>query len=165
MKNLKKGKLMTSIFLLSLLLCAFQCEDDIYSSRYKPISIKRTDFNNAVGLVAMKPQEIMGKIYVKDHFLLINEPNLGFHIYNNSDPSNPVKIKFLKVPGSSDVAIKSDVLYINSAVDLIALTFNDDFSDVIVTKRVKNVFPEMLSPDGDYANIPEDEIVVNWILK
>jgi len=106
-------------------------------SAYEAVILQRTDFENSTQLLTEKPLENTGKIYVKDQFLLINEPNQGFHIYDNSNPANPQKIKFLQVLGSTDISIKGQVLYINNAVDLIAVTFNDDFSGIEVTKRVK----------------------------
>lgn len=138
--------------------------DPPFESAYEPVILPRDSFETSTVLIDTKPIEETGKIYIKDQYLLINEPNEGFHIYNNSDPSNPIKIKFLKVLGSSDISIKGNVLYINNAVDLIAVTFNSDFSDIQITKRVKNVFPIMISPDGFYADPANDEVVVDWIL-
>lgn len=144
-------------------------DDDIIDveppSQYEPVILKRESFNTSVELLPPQNQDIMGKIYVKDGYLFINEPNKGFHIYDNSNPQNPVALKFLKVLGSTDVSIKQEVLYINNAVDLIAVTFNTDFSEVTVSKRVEHIFPELISPDGYRANIASDEVVVNWKLK
>ena len=133
-------------------------------SNYEAVIIPRETFETSTQLLYAKQIEETGKIYVKDQYLLINEPNKGFHIYNNSDPANPTKIKFLKVLGSSDISIKNNVLYINNAVDLIALTFNSDFSDIQITKRIKDVFPVMLSPEGFYPNPGNDEVVIDWTL-
>jgi len=134
-------------------------------SAYQAVIIQRDTFENSTELLNEQPQEQSGKIYVKDQFLLINEPNKGFHIYNNSNPENPQKIKFLKVLGSTDISIKGQVLYINNAVDLIAVTFNADFNTIEVTKRVRDVFPQLISPDGFYANLSStDDIVVDWTI-
>lgn len=138
--------------------------DPPFESAYEAVILPRDAFETSTELLDTEPLEETGKIYVKDQYLLINEPNKGFHIYNNSDPSNPIKIKFLKVLGSSDISIKGNVLYINNAVDLIALTFSADFSDVQITKRVRDVFPVMVSPDGFFTNPSNDEVVVDWTL-
>ncbi len=134
------------------------------SSAYEPVIMERDDFETSTQLVANQALAETGKIYVKDNYLIINEPNKGFHVYDNSDPSSPEKIKFLKVLGSSDISIKGNVLYFNNAVDLIAVTFNSDFSEIEVTKRIRNVFPVMLSPDQFYPNLEENEVVVDWTL-
>ncbi|MCF6296122.1 MAG: hypothetical protein L3J25_10605 [Flavobacteriaceae bacterium] len=149
--------------------CIWITDDEIitepYQSAYEAVILQREVFENSTELTAPQPIGISGKIYVKDQFLLINEPNKGFHIFDNSNPSNPVKIKFLKVLGSTDISIKGQLLYINNAVDLIAVTYNSDFSNILITKRVRNVFPILISPDGFYPNLSsETEIVVDWIL-
>lgn len=158
-------------FLLTVLFtsCLWDANDDNitevpFQTQYEAVTMQRDAFETSTELLDAKPIESTGKIYVKDQFLLINEPNQGFHIYDNSNPENPVNIKFLKVLGSTDISIKQSVLYINNAVDLIALTFNNDFSDILITKRIQDVFPVMLSPDGVFQNPSNDEVIVDWNL-
>ncbi len=90
-------------------------------SSYNPVIVKRQVLETST--ILQEPQTIVnsGKIYVKDDFLFINEKNQGFHIFNNSNPANPTNIGFLKVLGSSDLAIKNDIIYVNNATDLIAI--------------------------------------------
>jgi len=95
-----------------------------FQSNYEAIIIDREVFENSIELLAPQSAETSGKIYVKDQFLLINEPNKGFHIYNNSNPSNPIKIKFLKVLGSSDISIKDQILMRHYEVKLVLLLIN-----------------------------------------
>ena len=165
----KKTNLIT-FFALTMLFtsCIWDNDDDIidppFESAYEAVTLPRDSFEISTELLDTKPLEQTGKIYVKDQYLLINEPNKGFHIYDNSNPSNPTKIRFLKALGSSDISIKGNVLYINNAVDLIAVTFNSDFSDIQITKRIKDVFPVLLSPDGFHPNLENDDVVVNWTL-
>ncbi len=97
--------------------------------------------------------------------MFINEVREGFHIIDNSDPKNPKRIKFIRVLGATDLAIRDEVIYINQATDLIATKF-DQNNGIIVTKRIKGIFPELMSPDGFYADdIPENHVVVDWKLK
>lgn len=170
MTTLKYNPLLVLCVTLLLSSCIYfggSSPDDVdyIVESYDPVIIKREIFNASVTLMPPQKQEVMGKIYVKDNFLFINEPNKGFHIYDNTNPENPVKLKFLKVIGSTDVSIKGDVLFVNNLVDLIAITFNNTLNEVIVTKRVEGVFPELFSPDGFKADLAPDEVVVDWILK
>lgn len=163
------------IVFLGLLLSMQSCwytsrqDDDVFEPRtsdYRAITISRTDFESSVNLEPARAIENAGKIYIVNHLLFLNEKNEGFHIFDNSDPSNPEPINFLKVPGSTDIAIKNSVFYINQAVDLVTMEFDEgEPNSISVTKRNPNVFPELLSPDGFYAtDIPSDHIVIDWEL-
>lgn len=168
----------TSVLLLSIAFllvesCCFygDCKDDFDDdntsfSRYDPVYLSRTDLEQSIDLV--EPLQIInsGKIYVKDDLLFVNETRKGFHVFDNSNPENPVKIAFIAVPGSTDLAIRENVLYINQATNLIAARYNFNENQLSVTKRVGNTFPELLSPDGFYAyDVPANSIVVDWELK
>lgn len=146
-------------------------EDDDFTgepfpaSMYDPVIVKRQVLETST--VLQEPQPIInsGKIYVKDAFLFINEKNQGFHIFNNSDPENPENIGFLQVLGSTDLAIKNEVIYVNNATDLIAIQTNLETNTIEITKRIPNTFPQMFSPEGfQYTNLQEDEIIVDWTL-
>lgn len=138
---------------------------DPLPTAYTPVIMQRDAFEASTTFESSRPILNSGKIYVKDHFLFVNEKNEGFHVFDNSDPQNPINIGFLKALGSSDLAIKNDVIYINNAVDLIAIQPDFATSTLAITKRIPNTFPQMYSPDGfGYYNLQEDEIIVNWIL-
>jgi hypothetical protein len=119
----------------------------------------------------LEPAKVVkpGRIYIKDNYIFINEKYHGVHIINNADPSNPVNEGFLRIPGCLDMAMKGNILYTDNAVDLIAidLSFPDN---IMVTKRIKNIFPELLPPVTDEIpwyyradNRPENTIIVEWI--
>ncbi len=52
-----------------------------------------------------------GKIYTYGSTLFINELNAGIHVINNSNPQNPVPLKFIKILGNVDIAVKDNILY------------------------------------------------------
>ena len=151
--------------------CPFlvDCEGDDFietASRYEPIFLNRVDFEKSVNLKKSLAIGTSGKIYVKDNLLFINELNKGFHVYDNSDPANPKSIKFLEAPGSTDLAIRNTMIYINQATDLIAVEYNAATNTASLTKRIPNTFPKLRSPDGFEAyDIPENSVVVDWKLK
>lgn len=135
-------------------------------SFYEPQFLSRTEFDESIKLVDAKPIVNSGKIYVKDNLLFINEKNEGFHIYDNTDPSNPKRVKFLEAPGATDMAIRNNTAFVNQAVDLVALEIDYTNISVTTTKRIKNTFPELNSPDGFFpSNIPAGSIVFNWKLR
>ncbi|WP_108803684.1 hypothetical protein [Aquimarina sp. Aq107] len=133
-------------------------------SQYEPILLDRNDFENSVSLKDPISINTSGKIYSKDNLLFINEVHKGFHIYDNTDPTSPTPLKFLEAPGSTDLAIRDNMIYINQATDLIAVEYNNA-DGITLTKRVINVFPEMRSPDGFLPfDIPENNVVIGWTL-
>src|SRR5690606_23338861 len=107
-----------------------------------------------------------GKIYFKDGFIFINEELKGIHVIDNRDPHNPVNSAFIEIPGNIDMAIKNDVLYADSYIDLVAI----DISDVNNPKeveRITEVFPYTVPEVKDasllMAELDEKKgVVVDW---
>ncbi|OOV18741.1 hypothetical protein [Flavobacterium sp. LM4] len=94
--------------------------------------------------------------------MFINDVNKGFHVYDYSDPKNPVRLQFIKAPGATDLAIIDDVIYINQAVDLVTIKYNSATKKIDITNRNKNVFPQKKSPNGFSGNPRENEIIIDW---
>jgi hypothetical protein len=144
------------------------CSDYYPGSMYIPVLMDRLEMENAVKLESARPISQPGKIYVKDSYLFIVEKHKGVHIIDNSNPAEPENISFLHVDGIRDVAMKTDVLYADNAVDLIAIQFNEARTAVSVSKRIRNYFPEMTPPDGlnlpdyVYKNRPDNTVIVDW---
>ena len=137
--------------------------DSIFS-RFDPVTLTVAELENSIEIQNKKEVVEASKIYIINDYIFINDKRTGFHIFDNSDTSNPIKKKFLKVPGATDIAIRNNVLYINQATDLVVLTFDFSTLTAVVSKRIKNVFPELQSPDGKLF-YEEGEVVINWIQK
>jgi hypothetical protein len=111
--------------------------------------------------------EKLGKIYYKDGLIYVNELYKGIHIFDNSDPSNPEKIKFIQIPANKDIAIKGDRLYADNYTDLVTLNISD-FENIMVVSRVKNIFPKASQEhpeayQGYFECVDESMgIVVGW---
>ncbi|HMI01788.1 MAG TPA: hypothetical protein VK541_04855 [Pedobacter sp.] len=121
------------------------------------------------------PAEIKSpaKIYYKDNYILISERYKGVHIVDNADPKNPVIKGYISVPGCVDMSIKESTLYVDNAVDLVAIDLSKIAAGQIeVKKRIKETFPELVPPDGmgipfryTKANRPKNSVIVNWVKK
>ena len=94
-----------------------------------------------VGITNPIKAEKSGKIYIYQDFLFINEPSKGIHIYNNSNPSAPVNVAFLQIPGNVDLAVSNNILYADSYVDLLAFDLSA-MENIKQVKRVKDVFKQ-----------------------
>jgi len=139
-------------------------DPDFINRKYTPVFMKRSDLEQSVSFQpGARAIENPGKIYYKAPFIYINERYKGVHIINNSNPQNPVNAGFIVAPGCIDMAAKGSILYIDNAVDLVAF----DLSSKQVSKRIRDVFPEPLSPDNEsfYSNSDrKDLILVEWKL-
>jgi hypothetical protein len=129
--------------------------------QYVPVFMERSELEKSV-FFQETTQELKkpGKIYYKAPYLYINERYKGVHIFDNSNPAQPTKKGFIVAPGCIDMAIKENILYIDNSVDLVAF----DLGTKQVTKRIKEVFPEPLSPDNlSYVGNRKDGLVlIGW---
>jgi hypothetical protein len=161
-----KKTLLLLLIVFTFSSCLRLTNDDSWEeNQYKPVLLQRSVFEKSI--VLENPQTIIksGKIYIKGDLMFINDVNKGFHVYDYSDPKNPVRLQFIKAPGATDLAIIDDVIYINQAVDLVTITYNAITKKIDITNRNKNVFPQKKSPNGFSGNHKENEIIIDWEAK
>lgn len=123
-----------------------------------------------IATVAAQPTAKAGKIYAYGNYIFQNDQNKGIHIIDNSVPANPQKLAFLKIPFSTEIAIKGNYLYTNSVSDLLVFNLANPQQPSLV-KRVSNAFPvvnqEYPPFERGYFECvdPSKGIVVDWQLK
>jgi hypothetical protein len=152
--------------ILSLPVILFSCKDkteEVYTVNepvYMSYDQLRNSFKVAGGQEIIHP----GKIYFKDNYIFVNEYQKGIHVVDNSNPESPQIIKFIDIPGSVDMAIKDDILYADSYVDLVAIDISN-INDIREVKRIENVFPYMI-PACDNGVVESVDmaqgVVVGW---
>ncbi|EMR04587.1 LVIVD repeat-containing protein [Cesiribacter andamanensis] len=107
-----------------------------------------------------------GRIYVKDHLLIINERFKGFHLIDNSDPANPQPLLFLEVPGAGNMAMQGSFMYVDNMTDLLTLDLSN-LQDIREVNRQKGVFdgrqnyPPMRNVAFECVD-PKRGVVVGW---
>ena len=161
-------KTIRNIFLPAILIFAtFSCADK-YTEEFtanKPVYMSYETLRSAVKYVAERELRKPGKIYFKDDLIFINEQFEGVHIIDNEDPENPENIGFIEIPGNVDIAIKNNILYADSYVDLVAIDISD-INNPSEVSREEDVFPYTLPPyEEDYrlAEIDEEKgVVTGW---
>lgn len=131
---------------------------------YMPFNDFRASFRKTEARDSITP----GKIYFKDNYLFINDPGKGIHVIDNSNPSSPQKIAFYEILGNVDMAIKGNILFADSYIDLLAIDITD-VNNPQEVGRLKNVFPEIM-PEGDiwypYACVDRSKgVIVGWEVK
>lgn len=154
---------------MPLLTSCWGLVDPVPVSAYQPILMSRAQLEASIKMLEPLPISNAGKLYQYGHYILVNERYKGVHLIDNSEPAAPKKLGFIQVPGSVDFAVKENVLYVDNAVDLVAISLND-INHIRVSKRVRDAFPAMLPPDNitgsyDKAGAPEDAVIVGWELK
>jgi hypothetical protein len=120
-----------------------------------PIYMSYDDLRASFEVTAEKELARPGKIYFKDQFMYINEYQQGIHVVNISDPSTPHKVAFISIPGNVDMAIRNEVLYADSYLDLVLIDISDPANPEEI-KRIEEIFEYVIPPyDNDF---PLDEI-------
>lgn len=166
MKNIYKSAF--SLFLGIILISA--CDDQIIETYMAnvPIYITYDELRAAIQTEEAKTLENPGKIYFYNDYLFINEYLEGIHIINNTDPSSPENIAFIKIPGNVDISIKDNILYADSYVDLVAIDISD-LNNISEVNRLENILPYILPPYDENYRVDdidyEKGIVVDWELK
>jgi hypothetical protein len=166
---MKRMITLPGIFALTVLML-FSCEDKKFLTQTAnvPVYLSYEDLRKTIEVT--EPAEIRrpGKIYFKDNYIYINEFMEGVHVVNISDPSAPAPEAYIPVPGSVDMAIKDNVLYLDSYTDLVMIDITDPAAPV-EQGRIEDILEYTLPPyDNEYplAEVDEEEgVVTGWEVK
>ncbi|MFL5787787.1 MAG: LVIVD repeat-containing protein, partial [Flavisolibacter sp.] len=161
-----------SLGILTLILfsvCLFMqgCLKDSCRNRYtlyRPIYKKLSEIRAEMKLEAAKPLQRIGKIYVYNQYIFINEINKGIHIINNSNPTHPQNTGFISIPGNVDIAVKDNYLYADSYSDIVVLDITNPASISPVT-FLDNVLKEYGYYWGTLSTLDSVNILVDYIPK
>lgn len=157
-------------FAMLILLFTSACTDKIYETftANAPVYMSYDDLRSAVKMTEARELNNPGKIYFKDQYIFINEKMKGVHVFDVSSPNNPQNRGFIEIPGNIDIAIKDNVLYADSYIDLVSIDVSS-FSSIKEVGRVEKVFPYTLPEyDKDYPLAKIDEtkgVITGWETK
>lgn len=152
--------------------CIFflSCDDATYRE-YKGNSPLYMSYNDLRSAVAIKQNVDLvnpGKIYYKDNYIFIVDELKGVHVYDNSDPSSPVKKAFVNIPGVVDISISGYIMYADSYVDLVILDVQD-VENIHETGRVIDILPYTVPATGNelpVGNVDAGKgVVTGWEVK
>jgi hypothetical protein len=151
-------------FLLASVLFLQACEDDCQETityiSYQPVFMLTEELRSAVAMEAPRNLETPGKIWIYGQMLLINEPLKGIHVFDNTDPENPQSRGFINIPGNVDMAVRGNLLYADSYIDLVMI----DLSNPLEAKEVGRI--QGAFPMGSYHNYgwidPSKGVLVDW---
>lgn len=165
------AKIIPIIVVVSLFsLFFYSCEDATYREYKgnKPVYMSYTDLRTAVKTEQNADLKNPGKIYFKDGFIFIIEELKGIHVFDNKNPSDPVKKALIKVPGVVDMSISGNILYADSFVDLVALDVKD-VDNIREVGRAKDIMTYTVPPvKNEFPLTSVDKkkgVVIGWELQ
>jgi hypothetical protein len=132
---------LTTLLGLSVLLegCSEKCQITNEYTYYEPVYTTIEAIRDGVEIMPPQKVQAAGKIYFKDGIIFVNEPGDGVHIFDDRDPSHPLPLSFLKIPGNYDLAVKGNTLYADSYVDLVAFDISD-VNNIHEVSRLEGAF-------------------------
>ncbi len=159
------------IFTFFALAVAFSACMDTYTEVFtanSPVYMSYGDLRKAVKPTAARDLVNPGKIYFKDNYIFVVEDRKGVHIINLANPASPQKVGFIEIPGCVDIAIKYNILYADSYVDLVAIDVSN-LNNIKEVSRLNDVLPYLVPPtDNEYRMAQVDKekgVVVDWEIK
>jgi hypothetical protein len=165
--NTQKNRRYINYILLVILIGFAGCQDKVFETYElnSPVYLSYDELREAVTDTLPINLEHPGKIYIKGNYLFINEVRKGIHVVDNSNPEAPEVLRFIDIPGNIDLAVKDDILYADSYVDLITLDISD-LSDIKEIGRIEDVFSYSLPPYESQQRLGEVDqsqgVVVSW---
>lgn len=125
------------------LIFVFSCEDKVEITRrykvYEPVYESLAEIREGFEVSGPASLEGRGKIYLYEEFILINAPGKGIHVIDNHDPENPEPVNFITIPGNFDMAVRGDLLYADSYMDLLVIDISD-IHNIHIDNRIENIF-------------------------
>ena len=87
-----------------------------------------------------RPLKNTAKIYYKDSTIYIIEKDSGIHVIDNRVPATPKPIRFIKMMGCADIAIKGTTMYADNYTDLVTLDVSNPNQPKMVN-RLTGMYP------------------------
>jgi len=100
-----------------------RCIERIQSA--SPIYMSYNELRSSVRVSQARPMDDVGRIYVFQNTLYVNERNRGIHVIDNTDPFDPQPLRFIEIPGNLDIEIRGSRLYADSFIDLVTLDISN----------------------------------------
>ncbi|MFT7453285.1 MAG: hypothetical protein ACI9VN_004023, partial [Patescibacteria group bacterium] len=159
MKSEKLFLLLAVLFIFSLQSCVKdKCQREVTYVKSTPIYATLEEIRSPVQMDEARELEDPGKIYFYNNYIFINEKRAGVHIFDNSNPSSPLNIGFLNIPGNVDIAIRNDIMLADNYIDLLSIDINDP-SNPFLVKRTTEVFPSFgTSEEGILVYVEQEEV-------
>lgn len=166
---------MRNLVFLFVTVCFLSCHSDKVQTDLVNVAVpklmSKAAFRSSVKVESPQPIEEAGKIYAYNNYIFVNDKFKGIQVIDNSNPSSPKAIAYIKILGNKDLSVKNDYLYADSATDLIVFDVSD-INKIKAIARLEDVFSayDFQIPEGaDYTDFGDfnnnDEIIVGWTIE
>jgi hypothetical protein len=92
--------------------CEERCDNGVsYFNSFSVETITLEELKAKIGVETTIPYKETGKLYFYNNRLFVNQPKVGVHVLDVSNPANMQKTKFIRHPGNIDISIQKDILY------------------------------------------------------
>ncbi len=153
------------ITISSLIACTRSQDSKVIG--YAPIYMPENQIYN-VEILSSKPTETAGKIYQYGTGLTLQvDVSKGVHIINVSIPTSPQKVKFISIPGVSEIAVKNNILIANNFNDLVSIDISN-LNAIQLVGRTKDVYQAnqgiIPTETNAFFECPDEKkgVVVGW---
>jgi hypothetical protein len=164
------------IFLISAIY--FSCTPDPnhpeHVDGFVPVYSNNVAYVKTVAVESARPMIHGGKIYTVGNLLFQVEQDSGIHVIDYGNPSNPVKLGFIRSFLCKEVTVKNGFIYTNNMSDLVVIDMNN-INNLHEVSRVKNVFPDLAlqypPKSAQFAKIffecpdPSKGVIIGWVAK
>ena len=135
-----KHYLAAIIGLIVISMSLTSCLEDVCNEtrtfiQYDPIYLGHDQIRVDIVSQAARDLKNPGNIYSYQDYLLINEVREGIHVFDNSDPENPINLAFIAIPGNVDMAIQNDILFADNYMDVISIDITDPLNPVLKDRQ------------------------------
>ncbi|MDR0694720.1 MAG: hypothetical protein LBF81_05430 [Prevotellaceae bacterium] len=148
--------------------CNDETQNTITYTVNEPVYMSFSEFRTPLPVKAAQEVVNPGKICLYGNYIFINEITKGFHIVDNSNPSSPQQVAFIDLPGNIDIAIKDNLLFADSFIDLVWFDITQP-AQPKAAGRLEEVFPNVLPPVNNEYPVKEIDnskgVVVGWEVK
>ncbi|MBU3677414.1 MAG: hypothetical protein FGM54_09610 [Chitinophagaceae bacterium] len=165
----KKLTLYTMLFGLLLSWALIGCTNSKTNRQewgWVPVYATQADLKNVYAQTAQATIKA-GKIYRYNQWIFQVDLGTGIHVIDATQRNAPVKTAFIRVPGCSEISIRSNQLYTNNYRDLVAIDITQPLQANVVS-RIENIFPAV-SQDyppqaGTWFECPDPSkgIIIAW---
>ena len=121
-----------------------------------------------VDVLSPRPTETAGKIYQYGQGLTLQvDVSKGIHVINVSIPTSPQKVKFISIPGVSEIVVKNNILIANNFNDLVSIDISN-LNAIQLVGRTKNVYQanqgSIPTETNAFFECPDEKkgVVIGW---